>query len=99
MLCSDEFCKAVYDSIKGAQYDQKQGGWLIPKDGIADRPDIKVSVGSGMITIEKEQLGWAEIDGTDMVFGAIQSRGSNPFDILGDTFLICCYAVSRLFNS
>lgn len=48
-----------------------------------------------MITIEKEQLGWADLeDGSGMVFGAIQSRGNNPFDILGDTFLMCCYAVS-----
>ena len=28
-----------------------------------------------------------------MVFGAIQSRGTNPFDILGDAFLVNVYAV------
>lgn len=95
MLVSDQFCKALYSSIKGAKYDQQQGGWLIPADGIAQRPDVAVAVGDKYITIEKEQLGWSALDNDPtMVFGAIQSRGTNPFDILGDTFLICCYAVS-----
>lgn len=95
MLVSDQFCQALYSSIEGATYDKQQGGWLIPADGVAQRPDVSVAVGDKQITIEKEQLGWSGVDGdSSMVFGAIQSRGTNPFDILGDTFLICCYAVS-----
>lgn len=95
MLVSDQFCQALYSSIEGATYDQQQGGWLIPADDVAQRPKVVVAVGNNSITIEKEQLGWAPIEeGSSMVYGAIQSRGNNPFDILGDTFLICCYAVS-----
>lgn len=94
MLVSDQFCQALYQNIKGAKYDRQQGGWLIPADGVAQRPEVTVAIGDKHITIEKEQLGWADLgDGSNMVYGAIQSRGSNPFDILGDTFLICCYAV------
>lgn len=100
MLVSDKFCKALYSNIQGAKYDRQQGGWLIPADGVAQRPEVTVAVGDKQITIEKEQLGWADLgDGSGMVYGAIQSRGSNPFDIFGDTFLICCYAVSLYLYS
>ena len=94
MLVSDDFCEAIYSAITGAQNSQKYGGWVIPAGNVSQRPVVKVAVGKTMITIEKEQLGWADIgDGSDMVFGGIQSRGENSFDILGDTLLICCYAI------
>lgn len=84
----------IYGAIDGAQYDQSAGGWLIPSSNVSKRPEVKVAVGNKMITIEKEQLGWSELEkGSGMVFGAIQSRGDNPFDIFGDTFLICTYAI------
>ena len=100
MLVSDEFCEAVYGAIPGAKLDNNVGGWVIPADNVASRPEVKVAVGDHMLTIEKEQLGWAEVDETGKtVFGAIQSRGNNTFDILGDTFLICCYAVSNDYSN
>ncbi len=99
MLVSDELCKALYSAIDGAKLDHQYGGWIIPGGNVDKRPDVMVAVGDTMITIEKEQLGWADLeDGSGMVFGAFQSRGSNPFDIFGGTFLICCYAVSLSFN-
>lgn len=95
MLVSDQFCKAVYSAIDGAEYDKRAGGWVIPAQNISERPEVIVAVGNKRITIEKEQLGWSDLeDGSGMVYGSIQSRGNNPFDIFGDTFLICCYAVS-----
>lgn len=87
MLVSDEFCKALYAAIPGAKYDREQGGWLVPSEDVA--------IGNNQVTIEKEQLAWAKFDdNSNMSFGSIQSRGNNTFDIFGDTFLICCYAVS-----
>lgn len=97
MMVSDQFCEALYGQIQGARFDQRAGGWIMPggADAISARPEVTVAVGDKQITIEKEQLGWAELEqGSNMVFGAIQSRGSMDFDIFGDTFLICCYAVS-----
>lgn len=76
MLMSDQFCEALYGAIDGAQNSSKYGGWIIPSTNIDQRPDVKVAVGDTMITIEKEQLGWADLgDGSGMVFGAVQSRG------------------------
>ena len=99
MLVSDKLCNALYQAIDGAKFDRNYGGWTIPGDKVDKRPDFKVAVGNAMITIEKEQLGWADLgDSSGMVFGAIQSRGNNDFDIFGDTFLMCCYAVTLSFT-
>lgn len=98
MMVSDQFCQALYSQVPGARFDQQNGGWVMPDgpDAISSRPNVTVAVGNKQITIEKEQLGWAPLnDGSGMVFGGIQSRGNMDFDIFGDTFLICCYAVSR----
>lgn len=95
MLVSDEFCKALYSAIDGARYDKDVGGWIVPADNVGGRPDVTIAIGNKQITIEKEQLAWVDLeDGSGMMYGAIQSRGNNTFDILGGTFLICCYAVS-----
>ena len=99
MLCSDEFCGAVYGAIDGAKFDKQDGLWLIPTDGVDKRPDIKVAVGQGSITLEKEQLAWQDLGTSDpqypnMSIGGIQSRGNFPSDIFGDVFLVCTYSVS-----
>jgi len=94
MLVSDEFVSAVYAAIPGSKNDSSAGGWTIPSGNVDQRPVITVAIGNKQITIEKEQLGWSDLgDGSNMVFGAIQSRGTNPFDILGDAFLVNVYAV------
>ncbi|KAK5073180.1 hypothetical protein LTR64_000412 [Lithohypha guttulata] len=100
MLCDDKFCQALYDAVDGARFDPQVGGWILPSDNIDKRPELKVKVGADKyITIEKEQLSWAELeDGSGMSFGSIQSNGNAPFAIFGDTFLQCCYAIFDVGN-
>jgi hypothetical protein len=93
-LVSDELCEALYSQIPGAEYSEEYQGYTIPKDvSMADLPDVSVAIGGMLFSIQKQDLLFTMAD--DKVwYGGVQSRGENPFDILGDTFLKSIYAVS-----
>jgi len=93
-LVDDNTVTAVYDAIPGSKYDNTQQGYVFPVNTTADQlPDVAFPVGNALIHVQKEDLAFADA-GNGMVFGGIQSRGSNPFDILGDVFLKSAYVVS-----
>jgi len=93
-LVSDQVCEAIYNAIPGATYDSQQQGYIFSANTTADQlPVVSVAVGGTQFTIQKEDLAFADA-GNGMVYGGIQSRGQMTFDILGDTFLKCIYAVS-----
>ncbi|KAJ5544740.1 hypothetical protein N7535_006874 [Penicillium sp. DV-2018c] len=97
-LVDDETCQAIYDAIPGAEYDSQNQGWIYPSDTPADKlPVVSFAVGDQQFVVQKEDLGFAEAK-SGYVYGGIQSRGSNPFDILGDTFLKGIYAVFDVGN-
>lgn len=92
-LVSDEVCEALYKAIPGSKYDEQQQGWLFPTSTKADQlPDFSVAVGDKEFIIQKEDLAFAEAS-EGYWYGGVQSRGDNPFDILGDTFLKSVYAI------
>ncbi|KAK3392090.1 aspartic peptidase domain-containing protein [Sordaria brevicollis] len=92
-LVSDEVCKALYAKIKGSTYSYRYQGYLIPSAITADQlPDLTVAVGDKQFVIQKEDLLLAPAD-KDHWYGGVQSRGTMPFDILGDTFLKSIYAI------
>lgn len=97
LMTSDQMCQEIYGAIPGAKYDDQQQGWTFPATTKAeDLPTVTFAVGDKQFTIEKEHLGWSATDNSgSTIFGGIQSRGSLDFDIFGDTFLMCVYAVSR----
>jgi hypothetical protein len=93
-LVSDAVCDALYKAIPGAKYDDQQQGYTFPNTVTIDQlPDFSVDIGGQQFTIQKEDLAFAAAD-ENTWYGGVQSRGSNPFDILGDTFLKSVYAVS-----
>lgn len=97
MLVSDTVCQTIYNSIPGAIYSRDEQGWLIPKSLTLDHiPVVSFALGDTQFVIEKEHLfyGPASDANEGMAYGGIQSRGSLPFDIWGDTFFKCVYAVS-----
>ena len=96
-MVSKQLCEAIYAKIPGAKLDTQAGGYTFPANTpIASLPTVTVAIGDKQITIEKEHLGWSPTDSSGTtLFGGIQDRGSLTFDILGDTFLMCVYAVSN----
>lgn len=92
-LVADDVLEQIYGQIPGSKYDDTQQGWLIPTSDVQSRPDVSFAVGDKQFIIEKEQLAFSAVDNT-MSYGAIQSRGSLDFDIMGDTMLTCIYCVS-----
>lgn len=96
-MANDELCKAIYNKIPGAKMDYAAGGYTYPADVAIDSlPQITFAIGDKQFNLEKEHIGFAPVDesGTT-IFGGIQPRGSDlPFDIMGDTVLMCLYAVS-----
>lgn len=102
MLVSDDACRAIYNRIPGAIYSKDASGWLIPNGTPLDQlPFISFALGDKQMVIEKEHLLYAASNSPipGMAFGGIQSRGSIPFDIWGDTMLKCIYAVSDFQKS
>lgn len=98
-LVSDEVCKAVYGAIEGATYDSTQQGWTFPSKTTADHlPTISLAIGDKEFTIAKEDLGFADA-GNGMLYGGIQSRGDQTFDILGDVMLKNIYAIFDVGNT
>lgn len=93
-LVSDAVCEALYKAIPGATYDSSQQGYVFPMStDVSSLPEFKVSVGNTQFVIQPEDLAFAPADNNNW-YGGVQSRGSNPFDILGDVFLKSVYAVS-----
>jgi len=93
-LVDDNTVAAIYKAIPGSKYDSTQQGYVFPTNTTEDQlPDIAFPVGNNLIHVQKEDLAFADA-GNGMVYGGIQSRGSNPFDILGDVFLKSAYVVS-----
>lgn len=89
-LVDDDTVQQIYAAIPGARLDESQGGYVYPSD--ATVPVVQFAVGDQLFTINPEDFAFGDAgDGT--TFGGIQSRGSNPFDILGDVFLKSVYVV------
>lgn len=93
VLVLDEICEALYEQIKGAWYSEEHQGYIIPKDiALNELPEFRIAVGDKEFAIQKEDLLFSQTDEQDW-YGGVQSRGRNPFDILGHTFLKSVYAV------
>ncbi|KZP26455.1 acid protease, partial [Athelia psychrophila] len=81
---------AIWATIPGSKLDQNQGGYGYPAG--ATVPDVEFAIGNLTFKVNTVDFSLgAASDG--FLFGGIQSRGSNPFDILGDVFLKSVYAV------
>ncbi|KAK4180528.1 aspartic peptidase domain-containing protein [Triangularia setosa] len=92
-LVSDQACDALYKKIEGAAYSEEYQGYLIPKSVKIDNlPEFSIAIGEKEFVIQKEDLIFADADASNY-YGGVQSRGSMPFDILGDTFLKSIYAI------
>jgi len=92
ILLDDAAVQAIYSTIPGAKLDNTQGGWTIPSSSTSSLPTIGFSVAGTVYNIAGEDLLFAD-GGNGTYFGAIQSRGQNPQDILGDVFLKRVYAI------
>lgn len=92
-LIDDNTVDALYKTIPGSKYDDTQGGYMIPTTTTVDNlPTFSIAVGTTEFVIQKEDIIFGDAqDG--YWFGGIQSRGENPFDILGDVFLKSIYAI------
>jgi len=89
-LVSDTLVKEIYKAIPGSKMDSAQGGFVFPED--ATVPDVALAVGDSMFTINAADFAYGTAT-NGMLFGGIQSRGDNPFDILGDIFLKSVYVI------
>lgn len=94
LLVSDAVVEDIYKAIPGSTYSQADQGYVFPENTSADSlPTIEFAVGNTSITINKDYLAFASSSQSGMVFGGIQSQGNNGFNIFGDVFLRCCYAI------
>jgi hypothetical protein len=94
-LVSDAVVDPLYAAIPGAKYSSAEQGYIFPDTVTADQiPKFSLAVGETEFTIQPEDFVFAPSNTAGFVYGGIQSRGSNPFDILGDAFLKSIYAVS-----
>ena len=60
-LVADATCKAIYDAIPGATYDQDSQGFVFPDNLTADQlPDVTFAIGDKQFTVNKEDLGFGK---------------------------------------
>ncbi|KAB5588658.1 hypothetical protein CTheo_7896 [Ceratobasidium theobromae] len=81
ILLDDETIELLYSQIPGARLDRNIGGYIFPTK--ARVPSLAFCVGYWLFTIPSSDLAFSDA-GNGMSFGAIQSRGQNAQDILGD---------------
>ncbi|EXJ88769.1 hypothetical protein A1O3_01833 [Capronia epimyces CBS 606.96] len=99
MLVPDSVVDQIYATIPGAEYSEDAMGWVYPVDTPPENlPTVSFAVGNKQIVIEKEHLNFGKYNNT-MVFGGIQSQGNLGFNIFGDVFLQCVYAIFDAGNS
>ncbi|KAF2969597.1 hypothetical protein GQX73_g3988 [Xylaria multiplex] len=93
-LMSDDVVDALYAQIPGATYDWSNQGWIFPITiTVDDLPEFKVAIGDKEFLIQKEDLAFAPTDDGESWYGGVQSRGSLPFNIYGDSFLKSIYVI------
>ncbi|KAI1327323.1 aspartic peptidase domain-containing protein [Xylariaceae sp. FL0255] len=98
VLLPDAVVKAIYAAIPGSKYDWINQGYIFPTDVKASQiPVIDVAVGNKMFTIQKEDIAFS-VAKEGYWYGGIQSRGTLPFNIMGDTFLKSIYAIWDVGN-
>ncbi|KAG8778093.1 hypothetical protein FRC12_025193 [Ceratobasidium sp. 428] len=90
ILLDDATVESLYSRISGARLDEGQGGYVFPTN--ARLPSLAFCVGYWLFTIPSGDLAFSDL-GNGMSYGAVQSRGQNPQDILGDVFLKHVYVV------
>ncbi|KAF8691597.1 Eukaryotic aspartyl protease, partial [Rhizoctonia solani] len=90
ILMDDRTVENLYSQISGAKLDRTLGGYIFPTDACV--PKLAFSIGKWLFTIPSEDLAFSDA-GDGMAYGAIQSRGQNKQDILGDVFLKHVYVV------
>ncbi|AEO56994.1 hypothetical protein MYCTH_2302641 [Thermothelomyces thermophilus ATCC 42464] len=93
VLVSDQVCDALYAHIPSAEYSEEYQGWTFPQETEVDKlPEFSIAIGDKEFVLQKEDLIFAPAD-ERVFYGSVQSRGENPFDILGIAFLKSIYAI------
>ncbi|EUC55791.1 aspartic peptidase [Rhizoctonia solani AG-3 Rhs1AP] len=90
VLLDDETVEKLYSKVEGATYDEEQGGYIFPTR--SKIPHLAFCVGRWLFTMPGYELSFSEM-GNGMSYGAVQSRGQNRQDILGDVWLKHVYVV------
>ncbi|CAE6429822.1 unnamed protein product [Rhizoctonia solani] len=90
ILMDDQTIERLYSQIPGARLDEALGGYIFPTK--AHIPELAFCVGRWLFTVPSGDLAFSDA-GNGMSYGAIQSRGQNKQDILGDVFLKHVYVV------
>ncbi|KAI0505951.1 eukaryotic aspartyl protease [Xylaria bambusicola] len=94
LLLPDDVIDLLYTHIPGAAYDWFNQGYCFPIDvAVDDLPEFKVAIGDKEFLIQKEDLAFAPTADGQSWYGGVQSRGTLPFNIYGDTFLKSVYAI------
>lgn len=93
ILVGDDVCEAFYGQIKGTTYSAEHQGWLVPRSTEPSRlPELRLAVGEARVQVDAAELLFSEA-GLDHWYGALQSRGDNARDILGQPFLRSIHAI------
>lgn len=84
--------KGYYAQVRGANFDQQQGGYVYPCDSTL--PDFNVAIGGKVFTVPGSYVNFAPVtDGSSTCFGGIQEDTGIGFSIFGDVFLKAVYAI------
>ena len=93
-LLSDADCQKIYSGW--GTNDQQAGGYVFPADTpLSKMPTLTFKWGNTTVTFQKEYFAYNTVQGSNNVFGSIQSSGGIGMNIFGDAFLHNTYVVSQ----
>lgn len=89
-LLPDSIVNAYYRCVRGARYDENEGGFVFPK--ITVLHDLTFGVGKGHITIPSKVFNYADVNSRTS-FGGLQSSSGVGLNIFGDIALKAAFVV------
>ncbi|MCJ1385344.1 hypothetical protein MMC17_008466 [Xylographa soralifera] len=82
LLVDDPVIRGYYSQVKGAEYNENQGGITFPCD--AALPDLHLALGpSYMATLSSDLMNFAKV-GNNVCFGSMQGNQGGSVQIFGD---------------
>jgi Eukaryotic aspartyl protease len=101
ILVDDALLSEIYTPL-GGYYDSAvndgQGAWLFPVSALSNLPTITLPIGNFAVTLQDGDLGFQILEG-GWVYGSLQSRQDNTYDIFGDVWLANLYVIFDLTTS
>lgn len=101
ILVDDALLSEIYKPLGGyynSTMNEGQGVWLFPASALSKVPTITLPIGNFAVTLHDGDIAFEILEG-GWIYGSIQSRKDNIYDVFGDVWLANLYVIFDLTTS